>query len=202
MPKKPPSKRALERAAIQQKYKDTTAYKLQTRYEENKLNISELRKYYVDARAIAQKRIARIQASDVSFVNAPPTFAPAKGLTPDQLVKEVGELNKFLHGQTYGATTVPERRKIRDKAIETMHKHGLTFIDRSNFNDWAKFQKWFKSTAVSMVSDSDAEVLINIFQQAGREDKQNSKRWAELYSEFQKTRLNRKSVRRSRKKKG
>lgn len=200
MPKKPPSKRALERAAIQQKYKEMSAYKLETLYNEQKLNLAELQKYYVDARSIAQKRISRISASDVPFIDRPPTFAPAKGLTPEQLVKEVGEINKFLRGQTYGATTIPERRKIREKAIETLHKHGLTFIDTSNFNEWAKFQKWYKNTAVSLLSDSDADALISIFQHSAAEGKADSKTWKELYTEFQRGRLNRRTVRRTKKK--
>lgn len=195
-----PSKRALERSAIQAKYKDMTAYRLESLYEESKLNMKELQKYYVDARAIAQKRIARVQKSDVPFIDAPPVFAPAKGLTPQQLLKEVGEINKFLKGQMYGATTVPERRKIREKAIETLHKHGLDFVNASNFNDWAKFQRWYKNTAVSLLSDSDADVLINIFQQAAQEGKSDSNTWKELYTEFQKTRLNRRTVKKGKKK--
>ena len=201
MPKKTPSRRALERSAIQAKYKDMSAYRLESLYDENKLNLKELQKYYVDARSIAQKRIARIQKSDVPFVDAPPVFAPSKGLTPEQLLKEVGEINKFLRGQTYGATTVPERRKIREKAIETLHKHGLDFINNSNFNDWAKFQRWYKNTAVSLLSDSDADVLVNIFQQAAKEDNSNPDRWKELYTEFQQNRLNRSKRRKARRKK-
>lgn len=200
MPKKPPSKRALERAAIQQKYKEMSAYKLEMLYSEQKLNLAELQKYYVDARSIAQKRISRISASDVPFIDRPPTFAPAKGLTPEQLVKEVGEINKFLRGQTYGATTIPERRKIREKAIETLHKHGLSFIDTSNFSEWAKFQKWYKNTAVSLLSDSDADALISIFQTSAKEGKADSKTWKELYTEFQRGRLNRQTARRAKKK--
>lgn len=195
-----PSKRALERSAIQAKYKDMTAYRLESLYEESKLNMKELQKYYVDARAIAQKRLARVQKSDVPFIDAPPVFAPAKGLTPQELLKEVGEINKFLKGQMYGATTVPERRKIREKAIETLHKHGLDFVNTSNFNEWAKFQRWYKNTAVSLLSDSDANVLINIFQQAAKEGKSDSKTWKELYTEFQKTRLNRRTIKKGKKK--
>lgn len=188
------SKRALQRSAIQEKYKSHSAYRLESMYEEGKLNMKELQKYYVDARSIANKRIMRIQESDVPFIDAPPVFAPAKGLTPEQLLKEVGEVNKFLLGQTYGATMVKERRKLREKAIETLHKHGLDFVSTSNFNEWVKFQKWYKNTAVSLLSDSDADVLINIFQQAEKEGKNNSERWKELYTEFQKTRLYRRTV--------
>lgn len=193
------SKRALQRSAIQEKYKSLSAYRLESMYEEGKLNMKELQKYYVDARAIANKRINRVQASDVPFIDAPPVFAPAKGLTPEQLLKEVGEVNKFLRGQMYGATTVPERRKIREKAIETLHKHGLDFVSTSNFNEWAKFQRWYKNTAVSLLSDSDADVLINIFQQAARDGKTDSKTWKELYTEFQKTRLNRRTFKKGKK---
>lgn len=194
-----PSKRALERSAIQEKYKNMSAYRLESMYSEGKLNLRELQKYYVDARSIAQKRIKRIQASDVPFIDAPPVFSPAKGLTPNQLLKEVGEINKFLRGQMYGATTVPERRKIRDKAIETLHKHGLDFVSTSNFNEWAKFQRWYRNTAVSLLSDSDADVLINIFQQASKEKQSNAGRWKELYTEFQQSRLNRGKRRKARK---
>lgn len=189
-----PSKRAQERAALQIKFKGVTLVGLQRMLDEGRATINEISKYYTDARAIADKRIKRVMSSDVPFVDAPPVFLKGK-LDRETLLHEVASVNAFLSGQNYGATTIPERRKVKQKAINTLHKHGITWVNSENFNDFAKFQKWFKASMWSLVFDSDSErVGFEIFKQAHDNGQNNSTEWERLFQKFIKTNLGRKTA--------
>ena len=186
--RKPPSKRAKERAALQEKFGNMSFAKMSDLLESGKVKISDIRKYYTDARSKAVKRVARVMKSDVPFIDAPPDFNKTSQLADSDLLKEAADVNKFLRGETYGATTVPERRTIKKKAIETLKKRGYTFINNNNFQDWARFQKWMRSVGISAEYDSDSPTLVNVFKQAQKEKNNSSQRWSELFDEYRKTR--------------
>ncbi len=193
------SKRAQERAALQLKFKGVTLVGLQRMLDDGRATIKEISKYYTDARAIADKRIKRVMGSDVPFVDAPPQFLKGK-LAPETLLHEVANVNAFLSGQGYGATTVPERRKLKQKTINTLHEHGMTWVNTANFNDFVKFQKWFKSSLWSLVFDSDSErVGLDIFKKSHDEGRATPAEWEKLFKEFQKTTLSGRKVKARRK---
>lgn len=188
MAKKPKSARAIERAALQEKFGNMSFAKMSDLLESGKVKISDIRKYYTDARSKAVKRVARVMKSDVPFVDAAPDFKKTSQLSDADLLKEVADVNKFLRGETFGATTVPERREIKKKAIETLKKRGYTFINNNNFQDWARFQKWMRSVGISAEYDSDSPTLVNVFKQAQKEKNNSSQRWSELFNEYRQTR--------------
>lgn len=190
--KKPPSKRALERAALQKKFANMSFAKMSELVQRGKVTISDIRKYYTDARSKAVKRVQRVMESDVPFIDAPPDFKKTSELSDDDLLKEVSDVNKFLHGHTYGATTVEERRKLKEKALETLHDNGYNFINARNFTDWSRFQKWMKTIGISAEYDSESPSIVQIFKQAEAENRQEPSRWAELYHEYREFRAKRK----------
>lgn len=192
MAKKPKSARAIERAALQERFGNMSFAKMSDLLESGKIKIADIRKYYTDARSKAVKRVARVMKSDVPFIDAAPDFKKTSQLSDADLLKEVSDINKFLRGETYGATTVPERRAIKKKAIETLKKRGFTFINNTNFQDWARFQKWMRSVGISAEYDSDSPTLVNVFKQAQKEKNQSAQRWSELFNEYRQTRQRKK----------
>lgn len=194
--RKPPSKRAKERAALQKKFANMSFTKMSELVQRGKVTIADIRKYYTDARSKAVKRVQRVMASDVPFIDAPPDFKKTSELSDADLLKEVSDVNKFLRGHTYGATTVEERKKLRDKALVTLQKRGYNFLNKRNFNEWARFQKWMKTIGISAEYDSESPSIVQIFKQAEAENRQEPSRWAELYHEYREFRAKRKGKKR------
>lgn len=187
MARKPPSARAQARAALQELYKPATYSGLRDLADMGKLDMREVRKYYTDARAIAVKRVSRIQESNIPYVDKPPEFRKTSELSDEDLLKAVGAVNKFLRGPT----KVSERRQAYGKLIDDLHSKGLTFVTVENLPDWDRFRKWIKAKGILNLPYMDGSVVADIFKQAGKEGQQNSARWNELYNEF-KTLLRRK----------
>ena len=191
MARKPLSKRGAQRAALQKALGSKTLYGLQQMLESGKITISDVRKYYTDARSKALKRVARVMESDVPFIDAPPDFVKTSELSDSELLKEVADVNKFLKGISYGSTKVADRRRIRKKSIESLHRHNITFVNEGNYNDWARFQRWIKATGLEKVYGSDSDAMNNIFIQADQEGNATAERWAELFKEYQQFRKQR-----------
>ena len=191
MARKPLSKRGAQRAALQKALSSKTLYGLQQMLESGKITIADVRKYYTDARSKAVKRIARVMESDVPFIDAPPNFVKTSELSDSEVLKEAADVNKFLKGISYGSTKVVDRRRVRKKSIESLHRHGLTFVNESNYNDWVMFQRWLKATGLEKVYGSDSEAINNIFIQADQEGSATAERWAELFKEYQEFRKQR-----------
>ena len=193
--RKPPSKRAIERASLQKKFANMSFAKMSELVQRGKVTIADIRKYYTDARSKAVKSVARVMASEVPFIDAPPEFKKTSELSDEDLLKEVSDVNKFLRGHTYGATKVGERKKLRDKALQTLHKRGYNFLNERNFIDWARFQKWMKTIGISAEYDSESPSIVQIFKQAQDENRQEPARWAELYQEYREFRAKRRGKR-------
>ena len=94
MARKPLSKRGAERRALQDLYNTATYAGLRDLADIGKLNLADVRKYYTDARAKAQKRIARIEKSAVPFTDAAPSFPKTSELSDADLLKAVGKLTR------------------------------------------------------------------------------------------------------------
>lgn len=183
----PRSARALERAGLQAKYKDSTLIGLQA-MEENRLDNPkalkelrrELRKYYTDARANAQKAIKRIQASDVPFTDEPPLFPKTSELSDSELFRAVAEVNRFLKSPS---RNLKERRKEYQDLLEDLHKKGMTYLRMEDLKYWDRFRKWLRASNLLGKPYASGEILGDIFAQSVEEGKPNSERWQELYNE-------------------
>lgn len=181
MAKKPPSARARERAALQELYSAATYSGLQNLLEIGKLNLKEVRKYYTDARSKAVKRAQRIEKSDVPFTDAAPEFRRTSELSDEELLKAVSQVNKFLRGPT----RVQERREAYKELLDDLHSKGLDFLNMRNLKEWDRFRKWVKAKGIINLPYTDGSVLADIFKSSMKEGAANSKRWNELYTEFQ-----------------
>lgn len=146
-----------------------------------KLDLKEVRKYYTDARSKAVKRVARIEKSDVPFTDAAPDFRRTKELSDEDLLKAVAQVNKFLRAPT----RVQERREAYKELLDDLRSKGLDFLNMKNLKQWDRFRKWVKAKGIINLPYTDGSVLADIFKASLKEDNANSKRWNELYTEFQ-----------------
>lgn len=126
------------------------------------LELSDLKKIYSEKRDIAQKRIKRLQKSDFKKTNAAlayksgvPTLKSIraesekdKELEKNILVYELSKLQNFL-GNKY--SKVSELKKTRDKAIDTLHKHGYDFVTKSNYNEFIDFMNYLHNTQLDRI---------------------------------------------------
>lgn len=198
----PRSARAIERAALQTKYKDVTLTGLRA-LEENRLNNPqamkelnrELRKYYTDARSIAQKAINRIQKSDVPFSDEPPLFPKTSELSNDDLFRAIADVNRFLKSPT---RELKPRREAYKDLLEDLHEKGMTFLTFENLKYWDRFRKWLRASNLLGMPYLAGDVLADIFIQSLEEKNPTSERWQELYDEV-KSMMGEKKQRRRRK---
>lgn len=184
----PRSARAIERAAIQEKYKGATLLGLQA-MEENRLNNPqalkdlkrELRKYYTDARAIANKRIERFQKSDVPYSDEPPQFLKTSELSDSELFRAVADVNRFLTAPS--TASLESRRKEYQDLLDDLHEKGMTFLRLEDLKYWDRFRKWLRASNLLGQPYATGDILGDIFAQSVAEQNPTSERWQELYNE-------------------
>ena len=180
MAKKPLSKRGAERRALQELYRTATYVGLRNLAEIGKLNMADIRKYYTDARAKAQKRIKRIEESEIPFTDKAPSFAKTSELTDEELLKSVGQINKFL----LGPTTVTERTVAYNELLEDLHSKGMTFLEMSDLKDWERFRKWIRAKGLLKLKYVDGAYLADLFIAGKEAGTQNSEFWAEEWDKL------------------
>lgn len=180
MAKKERSKRAEERAALQELYRGATLNELQNLMDMGKLDIKEVRKYYTDARAVANKSISRIQVSDVPFTDEPPVFPKTSELSDSELLRAVADVNRFIKSPT---RTLKTRREAYKNLLSNLHEKGLTFLKMSDLRLWDRFRIWIRANNLLGMPYSSGDILGDIFAQSVKEGRATSERWDELYSE-------------------
>ena len=173
MPRKPLSKRGAERRALQELYQTATYAGLRDLADIGKLNMSEIRKYYTDARAKAQKRIMRIEKSDVPFIDKAPSFPKTSELSDEDLLKSVGYINKFL----LGPTTTSERKAVYSELLADLHSKGMNFLEMKDLKDWDRFRKWVRAKGLLNIKYVDGGYLADIFNAGKEAGTQNSTFW-------------------------
>lgn len=180
MAKRPLSKRGAERRALQELYQTATYAGLRDLADIGKLNLADVRKYYTDARAKAQKRIMRIEKSDVPFTDAAPSFPKTSELTDEELLKSVGYINKFL----LGPTTTTERKAVYSELLEDLHSKGMNFLEMKDLKDWDRFRKWVRAKGLLNIKYVDGGYLADIFNAGKEAGAQNSTFWNEEWEKL------------------
>lgn len=173
MPRKPLSKRGAERRALQDLYQTATYAGLRDLADIGKLSLTDVRKYYTDARAKAVKRVQRIEKSDVPFTDAAPSFPKTSELSDADLLKAVGRINKFL----LGPTTTTERRSAYKELLEDLHSKGMSFLEMKDLKDWDRFRKWVRAKGLLNIKYVDGGYLADIFNAGKEAGTQNSTFW-------------------------
>lgn len=182
MSKKQPSKRALERRALQELYRPATLSELTNLLDKGKLNLKELRKYYTDARAVAKKSIERIQKGMFPFTDEGPVFLKTSELSDEALLRAVADVNLFLNSPT---RTAEGRKKAYEELLEDLHSKGMTFLKLEDLTHWDRFRKWLRASNILGKPYASGDILGDIFAQSIQEGQPNSEYWKKAYEEVQ-----------------
>lgn len=116
----------------------------------------EFRKIYTQQRAIAQKRLNRLRASDFSnteFVQNYDKNFPKLGdiNTSRDLIFQMSELNRFVSSPR---STISGQKEIRARTVETLQSRGYD-VDNSNYNDFNYFIQRAREMGLFGHMDSD-----------------------------------------------
>lgn len=183
MSKKQPSKRALERRALQELYRPATLSGLTNLLDQGKLNLKELRKYYTDARAVANKSIERIQKGMFPFSDEGPVFLKTSELSDEALLRAVADVNLFLNSPT---RTAEGRKKAYEALLVDLHNKGMTFLKLQDLTYWDRFRKWLRASNILGKPYASGDILGDIFAQSIQDGQPNSEYWKQAYEEVQK----------------
>ena len=100
---------------------------------------------YQRLRAIAQKRLKRIEADEIgraskTYYYNKDRYKPSSELKPYEMKLLLADLAKMMTART---GTLRGIKRARDEAIKTFHKHDYTFVNESNFVDLGEFfRQW------------------------------------------------------------
>lgn len=116
----------------------------------------EFRKIYTQQRAIAQKRLNRLRASDFSnteFVQNYDKNFPKLGdiNTSRDLIFQMSEINRFVSSPR---STISGQKEIRARTVETLQSRGYD-VDNSNYNDFNYFIQRAREMGLFGHMDSD-----------------------------------------------
>lgn len=187
--KGPPSARAQERAALQERFGEATLIGLRgtilTAEAKGPQALKDLyrglRKYYTDARSKAVKQVARTQASDVPFVDDVPSFPKTSELSNEEIARAISDVNRYLNSPTFH---IKERREAYTELLEDLHEKGLDFLTMKNLGQWDRFRKWLRASKLLGLPYMEGSVLMEIFKTSVQEGRTDSERWKELYEEY------------------
>lgn len=103
---------------------------------------------YTRLRKIAQERLRAISKSDIGRASKTwhynqNLFKPSSKLRPYERKILLAEVAKMMQAET---GTLAGIKRQREKAIQTFHEHGYTFVDESNFIDIGEFFREWKES--------------------------------------------------------
>ncbi len=126
------------------------------------LTEQRIRSAYSELRKLAMSRNRRVSAESVTqkFGNETEYFRTNKNLvTTSQLLHELADVNKYLHGYR---STITGLKKHRQNVMDSAEKLGFD-IDASNYPDFVRFMNWFKSSEYSKLYDSSSIEVSEVF---------------------------------------
>lgn len=130
-------------------------------------NLREARAEYVRLAKVANKRLARIQASadfGTSAKAARGFFGSVKELkTERQVYAALQSVARFTSQKTSSLSGLREAQK---KQLETMREMGYTFLNKSNIREFGKF--WQEVKKHAEYKSYDSERIVNMFRDAKR----------------------------------
>lgn len=168
----------------------------------------EINKEYSRLRDIAMKRMARLEKSVNSeefgdmkqarnFLNYyAPRFKKLEDIkSPKQLRRALSDLRYYLDSP-YGS--VAGYKDVRRKQIQTLHEHGLTWINTKNIAEFQDFMEWIKGDALRAMLYSPEDALFYKEQKkkglSGDEIKEEYLAWKKEQAEKSTDMVNRKNA--------
>lgn len=118
---------------------------------------------YQRLRAIAQKRLKRIEAEEIgraskTYYYNKDRYKPSSELKPYEMKLLLADLAKMMTART---GTLRGIKRARAEAIKTFHKHDYTFVNESNFVDIGEF---FRQWRAGMMHGYGSTVALNFYE--------------------------------------
>ena len=118
---------------------------------------------YQRLRAIAQKRLKRIEAEEIgraskTYYYNKDRYKPSSELKPYEMKLLLADLAKMMTART---GTLRGIKRARDEAIKTFKQHGYTFVNESNFVDIGEFFRQWRS---GMMHGYGSTVALNFYE--------------------------------------
>ena len=118
---------------------------------------------YQRLRAIAQKRLKRIEADEIgraskTYYYNKERYKPSSELKPYEMKLLLADLAKMMNAKT---GTLRGIKRARDEAIKTLKKHGYTFVNESNFIELGEF---FRQWRAGMMHGYGSTVALDFYE--------------------------------------
>ena len=183
MARKRTAEQRTRRAELRTQLQGASYNQLRAMLSSGKISASDIRTFYSDARADMVRQIKRIGKSDVEFVEAPKTPPRLSEIkNPYDVAKAAADVNRFISNKA--TSTVVGRRKVRDKSIETLHKRGITQVNKGNYSLWVKFSKWFETVAKDFKYGSASAEVLDIFEAAEESGASTGAEFEQLFFDY------------------
>lgn len=118
---------------------------------------------YQRLRAIAQKRLKRIEADEIgraskTYYYNKERYKPSSELKPYEMKLLLADLAKMMTAKT---GTLRGIKRARDEAIKTFKQHGYTFVNESNFIELGEF---FRQWRAGMMHGYGSTVALDFYE--------------------------------------
>ena len=125
--------------------------------EANILTPKEMRSHYSYLRTIANKRLSKFAGTEFedakSYVKNKDRFVPLEQIKSERELRyKLYELNKFIRAESSSVTGL---KRIRNRAIETAHERGMTWLNKSNIKQFGEYMDFLRSKYGAKQFDSE-----------------------------------------------
>ena len=125
--------------------------------EANILTPEEMRKHYSYLRTVANKRLSKFPGSEFedakSYLKNKDRFVSLKQIESERELRyKLYELNKFIRAESSSVTGL---KRIRNRAIETAHERGMTWLNKSNIKQFGEYMDFLRSKYGAKQFDSE-----------------------------------------------
>ena len=121
------------------------------------LTPEEMRRHYSYLRTIANRRLSKFAGTEFedakSYVKNKNKFVPLKQIKSERDLRyKLYELNKFIRAESSSVTGL---KRIRNRAIETAHGRGMTWLNKSNIKQFGEYMDFLRSKYGAKQFDSE-----------------------------------------------
>lgn len=149
-------------------------------YRLEQMDERALRKEYTRLRKIANKRLARLQASKYKDTELAKEYAGGFTILANvaDLPRELTMLARFVASEK---SNISGLKRMETKAVSTLHQHGYTFVNAGNVGQFGSFMEEMRQAGYSKLYSS--EFLANWWSEKGGSKRDNA---GKLKQEFDK----------------
>lgn len=125
--------------------------------ESDILTPAEMRSHYSYLRKVANRRLSKFVGSEFedakSYVKNKNKFVPLNQIKNERDLRyKLYEINKFIRAESSRVTGL---KRIRNRAIETAHERGMTWLNKSNIKQFGEYMDFLRAKYGARQFDSE-----------------------------------------------